>query len=311
VIFDDDDNAHVAFTAHGWYYYDETGAVGPNGYVYSSIWHWGEEREEFNIMNLAFFANDSVALGINNLMCDRPNLAMDTTTGNLYCSFRQFDQHAYSDQNFPMGEFYMTVSTDNGNTWAVPTNVSNTPGEPGQVTGNDPSERDITIAKYVTDGIIHAQYQHDYAAGSNVAASGAEGPASLNDIIYMRVPVSDIPTTPVMAQYPFRFDSTGFPTGSAADNRVETPREFALYQNYPNPFNPNTAIQFDLARAANVTLKVFDVTGREVRSLLANESLNAGAHVANFDATGLASGVYFYHLDANGVSATKKMVLMK
>jgi hypothetical protein len=58
-------------------------------------------------------------------------------------------------------------------------------------------------------------------------------------------------------------------------------------------------------------LKVFDVTGREVRSMLSNENLGAGAHVVNFDASGLSSGVYFYRLDANGISETKKMVLMK
>ncbi len=58
----------------------------------------------------------SVALGVNNLMCHRPSLAIDTTNGYLYCSFQQFDQHAYSDAGYPMGEFYSTVSTDNGQT---------------------------------------------------------------------------------------------------------------------------------------------------------------------------------------------------
>ncbi len=311
IILDDQDNVHIAYTAQASFYFDETGAANPAGYVYATLWHWGEDREEFSLVNQAYFANDSVALGVNNLMSHRPSLAIDTTTDYLYCSFQQFDQHAYSDAGYPMGEFYMTVSTDNGQTWAVPTNVSNTPGEPNQVTGEDPSERDITTAKYVTNGIIHTMYQHDYAAGSAVAASGPEGPTTLNEMIYMQIPVGDIPTDPRQEIWAFRADSTGFPQIESADERAELPTGFMLHQNYPNPFNPTTHIQFDLAKAGNVSLTVFDVTGRQVATLLDNENLGAGVHTLNFDATGLSSGVYFSRLDIGGTSMTRKMVLLK
>lgn len=311
LILDDDDNVHIAYTAHAWYYFDEDGTVGPFGLVYSTIWHWGEDREEFNLINHAFFANDSVALGVNNLMCHRPSLAIDTTNGYLYCSFQQFDQHAFSDAGYPMGEFYISVSTDNGQTWAIPTNVSNTPGQPNQPTGNDPSERDITIAKYVTDGVIHALYQHDYAAGSAVAGSGAEGPATLNDMVYMRVPVSDIPTHPLQEIWAFRADSTGFPRElSSRGEHVVLPAEMLLHQNYPNPFNPMTNIQFDLAKAGSVKLAVYDVTGRQVATLL-DEAMSAGAHVVTFDGSSFTTGVYFARLESGGESMTKKMILLK
>ncbi len=310
VIFDDNDNVHLAFTAQAYYSIDEEGTPGPFGFVYSTLWHWGEDREEFNLINQAFFANDSVALGVNNLMCHRPSLAIDTTTGYLYCSFQQFDQHAYSDAGYPCGEFYMSVSTDNGQTWAVPTNVSNTPGEPNMPTGNDPSERDITTAKYVTDGAIHTLYLHDYACGSAVASSGPEGPPTQNDVVYMRIPVGDIPTTPLQEIWAFRSDSVGFPDFNSVSEHGALPGQFTLHQNYPNPFNPSTTIQFDLSKAGNVELSVFDVTGRTVATLV-DGGLSAGAHTVNFDGANLTSGVYFARLEMGGTSQARKMALIK
>lgn len=313
IILDDNDNVHIAYTCQASYIFDETGYA-PAGLVYATLWHWGEDQQVFSSINQAFFANDSVPLGVNNLMCHRPSLAIDTTTGYLYCSFQQFDQHAYSDAGYPIGEFYLTVSTDNGRSWAVPTNVSNTPGEPNMPTGDDPSERDITIAKYVSNGLIHALYLHDYAAGSAVAATTPEGPATLNDMIYMRIPVTDIPTSPLLESWAFHTDSSGFPgiiIDDAGDAPGSIPAEFTLYQNYPNPFNPTTNIQFDLARAGVVELVVFDVTGREVATLVDNVQMNAGVHTLSFDGANLASGVYLARLEMGGASMTRKMVLLK
>lgn len=88
------------------------------------------------------------------------------------------------------------------------------------------------------------------------------------------------------------------------------PREFALLQNHPNPFNAVTQIQFDLPDASEVRLTIFDVTGREVASLV-NESLAPGQHSVSFNASALSSGVYFYRLAAGSFVETKKMVLLK
>jgi hypothetical protein len=88
------------------------------------------------------------------------------------------------------------------------------------------------------------------------------------------------------------------------------PAEIKLQQNYPNPFNPSTAISYQLAAVSNVTLKVFDVLGREVRTLV-NERQNAGVHSVIFDAVNLSSGVYFYRLETGNFYATKKLLLLK
>jgi hypothetical protein len=88
------------------------------------------------------------------------------------------------------------------------------------------------------------------------------------------------------------------------------PVEFALRQNYPNPFNPSTRIRFQLSTTSFVTLRVFDVMGREVATLV-NEERKAGSYERVFDGNTLAGGVYFYRLVAGGFVATNKMVLLK
>ena len=93
------------------------------------------------------------------------------------------------------------------------------------------------------------------------------------------------------------------------------PKVYLLSQNYPNPFNPSTIIKFGLATDSKVSVKIFDILGREVATLL-NGSLEAGSHEVQFNAKNITSGVYFYKIEANGVdgskfSATKKMMLTK
>jgi hypothetical protein len=98
--------------------------------------------------------------------------------------------------------------------------------------------------------------------------------------------------------------------GDVEQWKVQLPFEFALDQNYPNPFNPTTTIQFSLAKAGKTTLEVFNILGQRV-AVLVDGTLNAGAHRYQWNASGLASGVYFYRLRSNEFVATKKMLLVK
>ncbi len=88
------------------------------------------------------------------------------------------------------------------------------------------------------------------------------------------------------------------------------PTQMTLEQNYPNPFNPSTVISYQLSAVSRVTLKIYDVLGREVATLV-NQEQNPGSHVVTFNAGKLASGVYFYRLDTGTFKVTKKMVLVK
>ncbi|MFZ4591017.1 MAG: YCF48-related protein [Ignavibacteria bacterium] len=90
----------------------------------------------------------------------------------------------------------------------------------------------------------------------------------------------------------------------------QTPGSFALSQNYPNPFNPSTVIRFELSVVSDVRIKVYDVTGREVQTLV-NEKLQPGVYEKTFDGSKLTSGVYFYKITANDISETRRMLLIK
>ena len=87
------------------------------------------------------------------------------------------------------------------------------------------------------------------------------------------------------------------------------PRVYSLMQNFPNPFNSTTTIHYDLPSATNVSLKVYDLLGREVASLAHGHS-DAGYHQVQWKAN-VASGIYFYRLQTEGFVATKKMILLK
>ncbi len=90
----------------------------------------------------------------------------------------------------------------------------------------------------------------------------------------------------------------------------EIPKSYCLYQNYPNPFNPATAIRYEIPEVGIVTLKVFDMLGREIATLV-NEKQQPGKYQVTWDASGFSSGVYFYKIEAREFSNAKKMVLVK
>jgi hypothetical protein len=107
------------------------------------------------------------------------------------------------------------------------------------------------------------------------------------------------------------FDTASLPcilTNLTGNNYL--PESISLKQNYPNPFNPTTKISFDIPKQDFVTLKVFDITGREVQTLI-NSQLNAGSYVIDFNGSNLASGVYFYRLQTDGFVDVKRMILLK
>ena len=88
------------------------------------------------------------------------------------------------------------------------------------------------------------------------------------------------------------------------------PVDYYLYSNYPNPFNPSTKIKIDIPKASYVKLIVYDVLGREIKTLV-NEKMNAGRYEVNWDGSNYPSGVYFYRMLAGDFIAIKKMVLLK
>lgn len=99
------------------------------------------------------------------------------------------------------------------------------------------------------------------------------------------------------------------PVGVTVTN-LELPSEFRLYDAYPNPFNPVTTIKFDITNNSVVKLFVYDITGKQT-AMLVDQNLNSGKYSVNFDASNLASGIYFYKLQTEGFISSKKLVLIK
>jgi len=88
------------------------------------------------------------------------------------------------------------------------------------------------------------------------------------------------------------------------------PKEFALGQNYPNPFNPSTTFKYEIPKESYITLKVYDILGREVTTLV-NEQQRAGYYEIDWNAVNNSSGVYFYKIQAGDYVDTKKMILLR
>jgi len=98
---------------------------------------------------------------------------------------------------------------------------------------------------------------------------------------------------------------------TSVDEPELTPETFALHQNYPNPFNPTTKISFELPARLPVSLKVFDLRGEIVATLIENKVYAQGQHTVEFDASNFANGVYFYELEAARHTLTRRMTLLK
>jgi hypothetical protein len=114
----------------------------------------------------------------------------------------------------------------------------------------------------------------------------------------------------VLGKKVLRYVLTSNLVSSAEQVSEMFPREFHLYQNYPNPFNPSTTIAFDVPSAGAVSLRVFDLLGRQVATLV-NDHLPPGRYKTTWDASGMPSGVYFCRIQSLGFMQTRKLILNK
>ncbi len=146
---------------------------------------------------------------------------------------------------------------------------------------------DANTTYYLTDQVSGDVFE---VGGADVSAVAIEMPATSTRIL-------------VFADQVVHVDAE-------ADPSDDLPQRVTLEQNYPNPFNPSTAIRFTLPHSGNTTLRVFDVLGREVARLV-DQVMPAGRHEVRFEAGDLASGVYVYRLDVDGLVATKELLLVR
>ena len=228
-------------------------------------------------------------VGTNDVMVPicRPVLGRSQTNNLLFLAFSvtTADVFPSPDTTSYMAGYFMW-SEDGGNTWTPAEKF--TPDSPlldwryisiADIAPSDPLDDDLIT--------IHMVVQGDSIPGSTVNTAG--------------MPVG------VTAQY-YHFSAEV--TVVSADEDPILVNEFNLEQNYPNPFNPSTSIKYTLAETSDVNLKVYDVLGNEVVTLV-NSTQNAGSHTISFDASNLASGLYIYTLNTGNFTSSKKMMLLK
>jgi len=223
------------------------------------------------------------ALQVGVTPVSHPSIAYSQDGNMIVCVFSAFQPGDTSNvtPSFTFNDIYSTYSTNNGLTWSTPRNLTQTPDwdELYPVL----SESGNSSSKF------HLKFQSTRIPGSQ----------SFTDLA---------PTARVYTVYRSFNPSTGIEVNTVGS---VIPDRFDLKQNYPNPFNPSTKIRFDLAKNSNVTLKIYNVLGKEVATLLNNQLITAGTKEVTFDGEGLASGIYFYTLSSESFSTTKKMILQK
>ncbi len=111
--------------------------------------------------------------------------------------------------------------------------------------------------------------------------------------------------------YLWTLDKWTYTEGNTVDEEIQVAEKFELKQNYPNPFNPTTTIPFVLDKNAKVSLKVYNMLGQEVATVVNNQMTNAGYHRVEFDASDLSTGMYIYRIKAGNQMKTKRMMLVK
>lgn len=185
---------------------------------------------------------------------------------------------------------------------------------------NGPSCRWVTILP------IGSGYQYYVATSTGVYSTNSlngaatvwalEGATQIGNVVTTMVVSRGSDSLVVAATHGNGVFSTKWISATAVQRATDvTPRNFSLSQNYPNPFNPSTTIQYDVPRTGSVTLTVFDVTGRRVATLFEGTRV-AGSYTALWDGRSsdhsqVASGIYFYRIEAAGLTATRKMLMLK
>lgn len=164
------------------------------------------------------------------------------------------------------------------------------------------SKENYATVKYNSSGV--EQWTEIYNGASNGSDLASTLFSDINDNIYVTGYSYDGPNSVDYVTLKYT------QTVGITQNSNSIVNEFELKQNYPNPFNPVTKINYELPITNYVSLKIFDISGKEV-SILVNQVQTKGSYEVSFDASGLTSGIYFYKLETKNFSSTKKMLLVK
>jgi len=218
---------------------------------------------------------------------DHPSLGWSADGNILYCSYSVAGNDTGA-AGWNTRDIYYQFSTNNGATWSAAIQITSTPlfdeGYASVSTWN-PGNSPGTYELYMV-------YMKDPGDGpTSFNASQFAAPVSHNHQIFRKITEA---TNPI----------------GITNHGNQIPKVFSMSQNYPNPFNPSTLINFSVPKTSYVSIKVYDIMGRLVTTLV-NGTLEAGNKTVDFNGTNFASGIYYYTITAGDFKDTKKMVLIK
>jgi len=218
---------------------------------------------------------------------DHPSLGWSEDGNVLYCAYSVSVQDTGA-RGWNTRDIFYQYSTNDGSSWSAPVRITNTPTIDEGYVSISQWNKGTSAGTYE----LNIQYMKDPGDGpTSFNGTNPTAPATRNQQIYRKITISG-------------------PDG-ISNISGEVPHNFSLEQNYPNPFNPSTTIRFAVPKSTNVTIEVFDIAGRLVRTLANNEFVTPGVKEVSFDASQLSSGIYFYTLKAANFTETKKMILVK
>lgn len=307
-IFDESDNLHVVFSTTNYYALQNRMAR-----YAGQLWHWSEQNasatpiravgEDYTTQNWA------LDIGDDELVLQDPCLTLDRTAGDLFCTYSFCDTNQWSAIGIPQGDIWVSRSTDNGLTWSVGMNITNTNGGQGASIGECLDESYPSAARFIRHRNNEAYLDITYMLDLDAGPSGLSDFTTLNPIRYLQAQVDSIPIEPIWnPSWPRLHADT---TATISTHNESIINLLSLAQNYPNPFNATTTIHYDLPQTSTVTLTIFNLIGQKVAQPVSDARQSAGSHSIEFDASRLSTGIYFYQLNTGNNSQTQKMMLLK
>ena len=334
-------NPVFSYMAPNYYWYENSGSVTRTTYTDIAYFsNGGEDSVEVSFCGVAdstklYFAKSDIlgnppvsSIGAGgNIGGSNPNSikthaklsSNGNSNGSIVCTFREFNNGLWNVKwfssvnfgNFESGFSDSPLIGSTANTNFAPEIIGVRNGSTHYISFlTEAAEDSIHYLTMNSAGLLNHVYKMNYFSGSSIIAPKPLFRYQSGDSCLM-IYSEDGPVNMISSA-----GCTGAPIGLIHLNN-ELPSEFRLMQNYPNPFNPVTKITFNVPSKAHIELKVYDAQGKEV-AVLADSEYNTGNYEVNFNATSLASGVYFYKLDAaeagnaaSGFTDIKKMVLLK
>jgi hypothetical protein len=282
VVYDNNAYAHVVFDVI------DTASVGGGAQTSgwrSQIWHWNQQTDVISPVDGGmgwYFTNPGP--GYNHGTVSEPQIAIDRSNGDLYCTWTYADSADVAANGYINDDIWGALSTDNGATWIERHNITNSPS-PGAASGYCDNDRWQTLAEETIGDTLVMFYMNDKQAGA--AAFGDLTGYTMNPML-------------------FYLHHWGI---GIEENKTETSRVLTLNV-VPNPSRHNTTLSYALAKAGNVSLKLYSVDGRLVQDVYTGRQ-DAGIYSQNVDVRQIANGTYFVVLETANEKITSSLVVVR